>query len=181
MNSVAEIELPPDWRPLLQADKNAKRAARAETLAGLKETLAAAEAQLKQDFLAGGRSARLMQARAELYDSLIQSLLEHARKEVFPAANPTTGERFAAAAVGGYGRGGLAPFSDIDLLFLHPHKLSANSEQIIEYVLYFLWDLGLKVGGLLLRELEAPSKKPEHVVLDTALVVRESAAPLRAS
>ena len=43
------------------------------------------------------------------------------------------------------------------------------------------WDLGMRVGELLLSELEKPSKEPEHLVLDTALVVRESAAPLSAS
>lgn len=146
MNTLAKIELPPDWRALLTPDKLAKKAARTETLNRLKDALAAAEAQLQHDFENGGRATTLMPARAALYDSLIRGLLDYARSDVFPAANPTTGERIAAAAVGGYGRGGLAPFSDIDLLFLHPHKLTANGEQIIEYVLYFLWDLGLKVG-----------------------------------
>jgi [protein-PII] uridylyltransferase len=49
-------------------------------------------------------------------------------------------------AVGGYGRGELAPYSDIDLLFLLNYKVSPHTEQVIEYVLYMLWDLGLKVG-----------------------------------
>ncbi len=143
---TAEIELPPDWRKLLTPDREAKKAARAETLARLKAALAAAEAKLQHDFEHGGRASTLMPARAELYDSLICGLLDYARRDVFPASNLTTGDAIAAAAVGGYGRGGLAPFSDIDLLFLHPHKLTANGEQIIEYVLYFMWDLGLKVG-----------------------------------
>ncbi len=50
------------------------------------------------------------------------------------------------AAVGGYGRGTLAPGSDIDLLFVLPWKQTAWGEQVIEYILYMLWDLGLKVG-----------------------------------
>ena len=50
-------------------------------------------------------------------------------------------------AVGGYGRGEMAPFSDLDLLFLCPgKKLSGRCKDITEYVLYMLWDLGLKVG-----------------------------------
>ncbi len=49
-------------------------------------------------------------------------------------------------AVGGYGRGALAPFSDIDLLFLRPYKQTAHAESVIEYMLYALWDLGFKVG-----------------------------------
>jgi [protein-PII] uridylyltransferase len=50
-------------------------------------------------------------------------------------------------AVGGYGRGELAPQSDIDLLFLLPYKLTPRSEQVVEEILYFLWDLGFKVGN----------------------------------
>ena len=49
-------------------------------------------------------------------------------------------------AVGGYGRGALAPFSDIDLLFLRPYKPTPHTESVIEYMLYALWDLGFKVG-----------------------------------
>ncbi len=146
MNTAAEPQLLPDWRALLTPGPEAGSATRTETLARLKEALAAAEAKLQYDFENGGRSTTLMPARAALYDRLIQELLTYARSDVFPAANPTTGELIAAAAVGGYGRGGLAPFSDLDLLFLHPHKLTAHGEQIVEYVLYFLWDLGLKVG-----------------------------------
>jgi [protein-PII] uridylyltransferase len=62
------------------------------------------------------------------------------------ARNPTEGERVALLAVGGYGRGQLAPFSDIDLLFLRPYKQTAHVESVIEFMLYALWDLGFKVG-----------------------------------
>ena len=65
---------------------------------------------------------------------------------MFRARNPTEGERLALMAVGGYGRGALAPFSDIDLLFLRPYKQTAHAESVIEFMLYALWDLGFKVG-----------------------------------
>jgi UTP:GlnB (protein PII) uridylyltransferase len=38
------------------------------------------------------------------------------------------------------------PASDIDLLFLLPYKLTPHGEQVVEFMLYRLWDLGLKVG-----------------------------------
>ena len=82
---------------------------------------------------------------AFLFDQVIRIVHDSALRE-YPAANPTAGDRMAIVAVGGYGRGELAPFSDIDLLFLFPWKQTAHGEQIVEYMLYMLWDLGLKVG-----------------------------------
>ncbi|GIR33070.1 MAG: hypothetical protein CM15mP46_0650 [Alphaproteobacteria bacterium] len=52
----------------------------------------------------------------------------------------------AVIAVGGYGRGEMAPFSDIDVMFLMPAKISKNTKTAIEFLLYMLWDLGLKIG-----------------------------------
>ena len=65
---------------------------------------------------------------------------------MYRASNPTAGEHLCITAVGGYGRGELAPHSDIDLLFVLPFKSTPRNEQVIEYILYMLWDLGLKVG-----------------------------------
>src|SRR3546814_8883888 len=81
-----------------------------------------------------------MAAHADLIDQLLRDLLDFAMHHVFPAPNPTTGDRICVAAVGGYGRGELAPWSDVDLLFLLPYKKTPRSEQVVEYVLYMLWD-----------------------------------------
>ena len=48
----------------------------------------------------------------------------------------------AIVAIGGYGRGTLAPGSDIDLLFLLPYKQTAWGESVAETILYCLWDWG---------------------------------------
>jgi len=55
-------------------------------------------------------------------------------------------EPLAVLATGGYGRGVLAPFSDIDLLFITRAEPSPAALAVVEFMLYFLWDLGLKVG-----------------------------------
>ncbi len=93
---------------------------------------------------AGGvETARLLCA---VTDEVIRALYDFTTVHVFRARNPTQGERIALMAVGGYGRGALAPFSDIDLLFVRPYKETAHTESVIEFMLYALWDLGFKVG-----------------------------------
>ncbi|EMD83475.1 [protein-PII] uridylyltransferase [Pacificimonas flava] len=85
-------------------------------------------------------------ARAYFADQIIRLIYDYTATHLFPVHSPTTAERLTICAVGGYGRAEMAPFSDVDLLFLIPGKLSAWSEQMIETMLYTLWDLGWKVG-----------------------------------
>ena len=95
---------------------------------------------------AGASGAEIVAAQTSLIDQLLRVLLEWASNVVYPEPNPTTASRLSLVAVGGYGRGDLAPHSDVDILFLHPYKLTGRSEQIIEHLLYMMWDLGLAVG-----------------------------------
>ncbi len=81
-----------------------------------------------------------------LTDQVVRLTLDFALQHLHPLSNPTASERIAAVAVGGCGRGEMAPFSDVDLLFLTPYKQTAWGESLIESVLYCLWDLRLKVG-----------------------------------
>ena len=88
----------------------------------------------------------LTRAYTYLTDGLVRAALYLARTHLHPLATPTDGERIALIAVGGYGRGEMAPFSDVDLLFLTPYKITPWAESVIESMLYLLWDLKLKVG-----------------------------------
>ncbi|MDG4873708.1 [protein-PII] uridylyltransferase [Mesorhizobium sp. WSM4935] len=101
-----------------------------------------AETMLKQD---GGGNA-CAERLSHLMDELIRALYDFAATHVYRVKNRSAAERMAVVAVGGYGRGTLAPGSDIDLLFLLPYKQTPWGEQIVEYMLYMLWDMGLKVG-----------------------------------
>ena len=119
---------------------------RAEALALFKEAYhharAGAETMLAED--GGGLLCATRLSRVQ--DELIRCIYDFALVHVFRVPNLTEGERIAVLAVGGYGRGTLAPGSDIDLLFLLPHKKTALAESLIEYILYMLWDMGFKVG-----------------------------------
>ncbi len=106
------------------------------------EGRAAIRARFEASELAGLPAGR---ALAELQDEIVRGLFQAAQL-LYPLPHPTSSERLAVVAVGGYGRGGLAPQSDVDLLFLLPYKRTAWAETVVETMLYALWDLGLKVG-----------------------------------
>jgi [protein-PII] uridylyltransferase len=125
-------------------DAAAARAILAETLA---TALAQGNAELTRRLHDNPtKGLELASARAFLMDQLLRLAFDAIIGHLIPGHNRTAGERIALVAVGGYGRGQMAPFSDIDLLFLTPWKQTAWGEQLIETMLYLLWDLGLKVG-----------------------------------
>lgn len=81
-----------------------------------------------------------------LIDQLVRVIHEYVTHAVYPSANRSAGERLAIMAVGGYGRAEMAPHSDVDIAFLVGERRNAWCEQVVEAMLYLLWDLGLKVG-----------------------------------
>jgi len=120
--------------------------ARAEVLALVKEAYRKGWDEVRRRFekdrLSGVDAAR---QHAFLVDQLARALHDLAATKLFPALK-TSPDHMAIVATGGYGRGRLAPFSDVDLMFLLPKKISPRGKQIVEFMLYILWDLGLKVG-----------------------------------
>ena len=115
-------------------------------LALLAKTLEEGWAEIRGRFEQGAGGTETAAAGTYLMDRIVRALFDYARRHAYPVANPTAGERLTLAAMGGYGRGELAPYSDLDLLFLIPYKPPPQTEQTVEFVLYALWDLGLKVG-----------------------------------
>ncbi|MBV9555118.1 MAG: [protein-PII] uridylyltransferase, partial [Alphaproteobacteria bacterium] len=119
---------------------------RAPLVALLRDALARGRGEVQRRFENGGAAADCIAEQSFLVDQLIRVLFDFVTERIYPLANPTAGEKLAVIAVGGYGRGEMAPFSDIDLLFLLPYKRTPHTEQVVEYLLYLLWDLRLKVG-----------------------------------
>lgn len=127
-------------------DRIANIEAKEDLLDPLKRELAQGRDIVRRHFEQKGDPAIVLRSLAQLLDSLIQGCLDFALRNVYRASNPTRGDELALLAVGGYGRSELAPHSDIDLLFLYPYKRTPHVEQLNEFLLYKLWDMGLKVG-----------------------------------
>src|SRR5688500_2058296 len=88
----------------------------------------------------------IVRGHAFLIDQLIRVLHDHVIADFYPAPDKSKRDRLTLIAVGGYGRGEMAPHSDVDIAFITPGKTTPWCEQVIEALLYYLWDLGLKVG-----------------------------------
>jgi len=119
---------------------------RNQALVLLKAALNAGRETIRQRFLQGMPALATRQSLAYLTDQIIRLTHDFTVNRVYRLPNPTAAEKLSIVAVGGYGRGEMAPFSDVDLLFLFPYKQTPWGEQVVEYMLYLLWDLGLKVG-----------------------------------
>lgn len=107
------------------------------------------------------------QQLAALTDGVVRVLFDYATQSV--AAEPLA-DRVAIAATGGYGRSMLAPLSDIDLLFLAPDHPAPETLRVIEFMLYFMWDLGLKVGHATRSIAQCLADAAEDLTIQTSLL-----------
>jgi len=119
---------------------------RSEVLTILKQVSKDGRVRARDQLFEDGDGTACAWRISHLQDELIRVVYDFAVTHVYRAQNASDAEQIAVTAVGGYGRGTLAPGSDIDLLFLLPYKQTAWGEQVIEYILYMLWDMGFKVG-----------------------------------
>ena len=110
-------------------------------------------------------------AHAILIDRIICGLVAAAENYVFE-----TKARFALMAVGGYGRGELAPLSDIDLLFVMPQRHKKSDTEFVEFILYLLWDLGLVVGHASRTIHQNITAASEDITICTSLLEMRSVA-----
>ncbi|MDE2302197.1 MAG: [protein-PII] uridylyltransferase [Sphingomonadales bacterium] len=164
-------------------DRRALSEAIAEAVAREGGPARAAVVELLRGALAAGRAevARRLaerpnaghdcaEAQTFLIDQLLRVIHDYILAAVYPAGNRSTGERLAIVAVGGYGRGEMAPHSDVDIAFITPIRQTAWCEQVIEAMLYILWDLGLKVGHSSRSVAEMVRMSREDLTIRTAML-----------
>lgn len=143
---------------------------RTPLLNALRQALNGGRAEVRRRFEAGGGGNACIRENCYLTDQLVKLLADVVNTHVYPTAGPTMGEHIDIAATGGYGRGEMAPSSDIDLLFLLPYKQTPRVEQTVEFMLYILWDLGVKVGHAVRSVEECLRQARDDLTIRTALL-----------
>jgi [protein-PII] uridylyltransferase len=103
-----------------------------------------------------------------LTDGMVKSVLAVTTQHLHPASGRAPA--LSVIGVGGYGRGEMAPFSDVDLLFLLPAKITPWASSVIEAMLYILWDLKLKVGHSSRTIRDCVQLASEDYTIQTALL-----------
>jgi [protein-PII] uridylyltransferase len=133
-----------------------------------KKFLKLEEHRLRLKHYSGAGGLEVVRDRATLLDVVLRHLFDGA-VEFSPFATQTP--PVALLAIGGYGRGELNPYSDVDILFLHEAgKLQPNAADVIEQVLYMLWDVGFKVGHATRSIQEANRLANSDVLTKTSLL-----------
>jgi len=107
-------------------------------------------------------------ARSHVMDTLLLRVCGAAAEHAAPGARKEL-TQCAIVALGGYGRGELAPASDIDLLFLHPGRPTDALRAFVQEVLQSLWDAGLTVGHSFRSPRECVTQAREDLHSRTAL------------
>jgi [protein-PII] uridylyltransferase len=142
-----------------------------EVLPLYKKFLKVEEHRLRLKHQAGGGGREICARRAELIDVLLQYVFDAAATAA--RRNGTAKVPLALIALGGYGRGELNPFSDIDVMLLHHQGkkgISPHLEEMVQQVLYLLWDSGFKVGHSTRSIKEALAQANQDMRTKTAML-----------
>ncbi len=111
-------------------------------LAACKAVLAQGRAEIYQSFTEGASSATLIGLQTRLTDTILLELW----RSIFEADGDATEQKLALLAVGGYGRGELHPYSDIDITILVNEPPDAITGEKISCFITQLWDVGFDIG-----------------------------------
>jgi [protein-PII] uridylyltransferase len=159
-----------DLEALAATHAGRERELRAAVVPRLRSALTQARARADQLLLKDRHGRRCAERLCQTQDEIIRILFEFATSVLYPAQVRSQAERMTVIATGGYGRGLLAPGSDIDLLFVLPYKQTAWGESVAEALLYCLWDMGLKVGHATRSVNECIRQAKADMTIRTALL-----------
>src|SRR5580693_6454253 len=159
-----------DLKALAENHAGRDRELRAAVARRLKTALTEARTRAEELLLKDRHGRRCAERLCQTQDEIIRILFEFVVSALYPPQIHSQAERMAVIATGGYGRGLLAPGSDIDLLFVLPYKQTAWGESVAEALLYCLWDMGQKVGHATRSVSECIRQAKADMTIRTALL-----------
>jgi [protein-PII] uridylyltransferase len=134
----------------------------------LRDLYARESAAIEQEFSAHGEGSTALARRTALVDTIVQRLWN----EIIlgsPTADPHLPKNFTLVATGGFGRGWLFPYSDIDILFLHAGSEDEFKDPIRRFS-QELWDLRLKLSPATRNLAECKRLDPNNVEFAISLL-----------
>ncbi len=139
-------------------------------LKNLKKQIDQFKQKIRQEFLKTSDGSLNVGLNVILIDSMLREIINNAHQHIFGNLD----YKLSIIAVGGYGRGELAPHSDLDLLFLISDNLNKtetkNIEGLVKLILYLLWDLGYTVGHSTRTILDCIKKSKLDLTISTSLL-----------
>lgn len=102
-------------------------------------------------------------------DSMIQYLFKEVLETHQETGNPKE-HQYCLVATGGYGRGELNPFSDVDVMFIYRKKLTPHLTAVVHDFFYLLWDIGFNVGNSVRSIKDCITVAKEHLDSETAML-----------
>ncbi len=136
----------------------------------LKKQLDQLKKKIKLEFLETSDGSMNVGLNVILIDSMLREILSNTHLHFFGNMD----YKLSIIAVGGYGRGELAPHSDLDLLFLIPENLNKtenkNIEGLIQLILHLLWDLGYTIGHSTRTIFDCIKKSKLDLTISTSLL-----------
>ena len=135
-----------------------------------KRFISDSHAEIRRHHQEGAGGKEIVNLLAAMMDEMICALFRGVLTTL-PQQQRSLAEHLTLVAVGGYGRGELNPYSDVDLMFLHDGSQPAELiESFAQKLLYFLWDLRLDVGYSVRTPGDCVEMAAADVTVKTALM-----------
>jgi [protein-PII] uridylyltransferase len=159
-----------DRRALAERLQNLEGKLRDDGIELLRQALEAGREEIARRFAREpGRGRVIASSYCFLADQLVRLAYDLVTLRIHPRPEGSSC-KVSIVGLGGTGRGELAPYSDLDLMFLVPERGSLWCEQVIETLLYMLWDLKLKVGQSVRTPSQMIAAARDDMTVRTALL-----------
>lgn len=134
-----------------------------------RERLAQQREKIRRQHAAGSPGIQVCALLTDLLDSIVLDLWQAALEVEGEGGERGLGSELALVAHGGYGRRDVAPFSDVDLMLLHPPGQEKRVERLARRLIMHVGDAGLPLGFSVRTPSQACSLAGDDVTVFTSL------------